>query len=95
MVEQNNVPDKETLMHIDKLFNDSIVAHNEIIARICMFLIRWLVIMNGSACIALLALMGNTWGKVEKADFRIAILSAIAFFASAFVLYDPIVFPVR
>lgn len=47
MSEQNNMPDKETLMHIDKLFNDSIVAHNDMIARISMFLIRWLNRLTG------------------------------------------------
>jgi len=83
MVEQNHGPDKEILMHIDKLFNDSIVAHNEMIAQISMFTIRWLVIMNGSACIALLALIGNTWGKVAKTT---AILPSIALFAFGCVI---------
>lgn len=85
MVEQNHGPDKEILMHIDEMFNRSIVAHNEIIAQVSMFTIRWLVIMNGSACIALLALIGNTWGKVAKIDFITAVLPSIVLFALACV----------
>jgi hypothetical protein len=86
MDKQQKVPDKDILIHIDKLFNDSIVAHNEMISQISMFMIRWLVVINGSACIALLALIGNVWGKIDKTSFITAIMPSIALFASGTIV---------
>jgi hypothetical protein len=56
------------------------------VLRISEFIIRWIIIVSGSACVALLALIGNIWGNSGSVDHIRILLGALKWFGSATIL---------
>jgi hypothetical protein len=54
--------------------------------RISEFIIRWVIIVNGSACVALLALTGNIWGNPGSVEYICILLDALKWFGGATIL---------
>ncbi len=54
-----------------------------VVLRISEFIIRWLIIVSGSACVALLALIGNIWSAPENTAYICILLAALKWFGCA------------
>jgi hypothetical protein len=49
------------------------------------FIIRWIIIVSGSACVALLALIGNIWGDPDSIAYICILLGTLKWFGGATV----------
>lgn len=47
------------------------------------FVIRWLIIVSGSACVALLALIGNIWSNPGSQEYICTLLSSLKWFGGS------------
>ncbi|MBC8205541.1 MAG: hypothetical protein H8E68_00105 [Kiritimatiellaeota bacterium] len=56
------------------------------VLRISEFIIRWLIIVSGSACVALLALIGNLWIRNDADEYILILLRSLRLFGGATIV---------
>jgi len=69
--------------HADVEFN---LEEFRTVIRISEFIIRWVIIVSGSACVALLALIGNLWVRNDTGEYILILLQSLRLFGGATLL---------
>jgi hypothetical protein len=56
-----------------------------VVLSISEFILRWIIIVSGSACVALLALIGNIWGDSDSITYICILLGALKWFGGSLI----------